>query len=413
MNYPFFLARRLSLASGSRKNAPAVTVAIISIALSVAVMLASIAIVLGFKKEIREKLIGFNGHITLMVVALNEEDDNILRLDDELKNALNEIPIITDYALQAVIPAILKTNSDFKGIYIKELNGNSNLNFISRNLEEGEIPDYNIESNNNKIIISRIAADQLNLKTGDKIDTYFITDDIRVRKLEISGVYNSHFDQYDDILIYGSPALVTKLGNIDLNEGTYLQIYTDDFDKIEEYSLLILNELNKKYVEGKLSKVYRTDTVLSQGRSFFNWLSLLDTNVIVIITLMLIVGGITLISGMLIVILERKKFIGLMRALGSGITKIREVFVFMAIRIALIGLIIGNALMITFLYLQEKFHFLPLDADSYYIDFVPVYLPFYSIIALNAGVLLVIYLVLVLPSRFVAQISPSETMRYE
>ena len=413
MNYPFFLARRLSLASGSRKNAPAVTVAIISIALSVAVMLASIAIVLGFKKEIREKLIGFNGHITLMVVALNEEDDNILRLDDELKNALNEIPIITDYALQAVIPAILKTNSDFKGIYIKELNGNSNLNFISRNLEEGEIPDYNIESNNNKIIISRIAADQLNLKTGDKIDTYFITDDIRVRKLEISGVYNSHFDQYDDILIYGSPALVTKLGNIDLNEGTYLQIYTDDFDKIEEYSLLILNELNKKYVEGKLSKVYRTDTVLSQGRSFFNWLSLLDTNVIVIITLMLIVGGITLISGMLIVILERKKFIGLMRALGSGISKIREVFVFMAIRIALIGLIIGNALMITFLNLQEKFHFLPLDADSYYIDFVPVYLPFYSIIALNAGVLLVIYLVLVLPSRFVAQISPSETMRYE
>ncbi|MCH5238140.1 MAG: ABC transporter permease [Muribaculaceae bacterium] len=413
MNYPFFLARRLSLASGSRKNAPAVTVAIISIALSVAVMLASIAIVLGFKKEIREKLIGFNGHITLMVVALNEEDDNILRLDDELKNALNEIPIITDYALQAVIPAILKTNSDFKGIYIKELNGNSNLNFISRNLEEGEIPDYNIESNNNKIIISRIAADQLNLKTGDKIDTYFITDDIRVRKLEISGVYNSHFDQYDDILIYGSPALVTKLGNIDLNEGTYLQIYTDDFDKIEEYSLLILNELNKKYVEGKLSKVYRTDTVLSQGRSFFNWLSLLDTNVIVIITLMLIVGGITLISGMLIVILERKKFIGLMRALGSGISKIREVFVFMAIRIALIGLIIGNVLMITFLYLQEKFHFLPLDADSYYIDFVPVYLPFYSIIALNAGVLLVIYLVLVLPSRFVAQISPSETMRYE
>lgn len=413
MNYPLFIARRLSVSSGGRKKAPAVTVAVVAVALSVAVMLASIAIVMGFKNEIRNKLIGFNGHITLFAVPLNQDDDNLITLTPSLKEELNSLPFINDYSSQAAIPAILKTPSDFKGVYLKGLNGKTTADFIAQNIDEGEIVDFNKEENKNKVVISRIAANQLKLKAGDKIDTYFISDDIRVRRLDIVGIYNSHFDQYDDVMIFGSLPLVRQLGGIEEDQGTYLQITTDNFDKIEDYTYAIQQHLNNAYSDGRIFRFYRTENVLKQGIGFFSWLSLLDTNVIVILVLMMTVGCVTLVSGMLIIILEKKRFIGLMRSIGAPVGKIRKVFIYIAVRIAFIGLLIGNALMLTFLYCQDKYHFLPLDADSYYIDFVPVHLSWLAVVILNIGVLIVTYLVLVLPSRFVAGISPAETMRYE
>lgn len=413
MNYPLYIASRLSLSSNGKKNAPAVTVAITAIALSIAVMLASIAIVTGFKKEITDKVVGFNGHITLFIVPSGDDTDNLLTLTPSLKTELNDLPFITDYSIQAAIPAILKTSDDFKGVYLKGMNGKLTKNFISSNLEEGEIPDFSLDDNKNKTVISRIAARQLGLKTGDKIDTYFMSDDVRVRRLEIAGIFNSHFDQYDDIMIYGSPMLVSQLGNIQEDQGTYLQISTDNFDKISDYTYIIQEKLNEAAADGRLYRLYRTDNVLNQGAGFFGWLSLLDTNVVVILTLMMIVGLVTLISGMLIIILEKKRFIGLMKSLGAPTGKIRNVFVYLAIRVAIWGLLIGNTIMLTLIYLQEKNHYIPLDAESYYIDFVPVSISTEAIVILNICVLIVTYFVLILPSRFVAGISPAETMRYE
>lgn len=410
MNYPLFIARRLSLASGNRKNSPAVTVAIISIAISVAVMIASIAIVLGFKKEIREKVVGFNGHITLYRIPVNKEDDNLITLTPQLQATMEVVPFVTDYSISAAIPAILKTEDDFKGVYLKGLEGSLTTNYLNKNLEEGEVPDYSNEENTNKILISRITSKKLNLKPGDKIDTYFMSDDIKVRKLEIAGIYNTHFDQYDDILIFGDMNQVASLGNIPPKTGTFIMIETDDFDRIEEYTFQLQDYVNHPALNGDSKNFYKADNVLSQGRGFFNWLSLLDTNVAVIIILMMVVGCVTLVSGMLIIILEKKKFIGLMRALGAPTTKIRNVFIFMALKIAFIGLAIGDICIIVFLYFQDRYHFIPLEADSYYIDFVPVSLPPYIVVALNAGVLLVTYLILVLPSRFVGKISPAESM---
>lgn len=386
------------------------TVAIISTALSVAVMIAAIAIVLGFKEQIREKVVGFNGHISLYRLSTEENDDNLIELDDFLQGQLDSTPYVTDYSLQVAIPAILKTQEDFKGVYLKALNGSEPVKYLINNLEQGEIPDYSSEENKNKILISRIGANQLKLNVGDKIDTYFISDEVRVRKLEIAGIYNSHFDQYDNVLIYGSMPLVAQLGNLEENQGTFVLIYTDNFDNIPYYSALLQNTLNEHALNGETAKFYRTDNVMNQGRGFFSWLSLLDTNVVVIIVLMLIIGAVTLISGMLIIILERKKFIGTMRALGASTSKIRSVFIFIAIKIAFLGILIGDILMIIFLWFQDKYHFIGLDADSYYIDFVPVYLTPWIVIAINAGVVGVTYLVLVLPSRFVGKISPAESM---
>lgn len=413
MNYPLYIANRLSLAAGGKRKAPAVTVAIVAVALSIAVMLASVAIVLGFKQEIRNKVVGFNGHITLYVSPTSPDDDNLVTMIPTLKSVLDEIPFITDYSIQAAIPAILKTNSDFKGVYLKGLSGKLTESFIGSNLTEGKIVDFSDPENKNKVVISNTAARQLNLKCGDKIDTYFISNDVRVRRLEIVGIYNSHFDQYDDVMIYGSLPLVQQLGNIQENQGTYVQIMTDDFDNIADSSIRLQQILNEKVADGTLFRLYRIDNVLNQGMGFFNWLQLLDTNVIVVLVLMIIVGGITLVSGMLILIIDKKRFIGLMKAMGAPTGKVRKIFVYLAIRIALWGMLAGNVVMLSLIYVQERTHFIPLDAESYYIDFVPISISWGAIAALNAGVIAVMYFVLILPSRFVAGISPAETMRYE
>lgn len=410
MNYPLYLAARLSLGTRRRRMSPAVTVAIIAISISVAVMIASVAIVLGFKKEIRDKVVGFNGHISILKIPTSQDEDNLVGLSPFIKETLDSLPFIKEYSVQASIPAILKTSEDFKGVYLRGLSGNYANEYLAKNIEEGEVPDFSDPDKKNKIVISRIAANQLKLKTGDKIETYFISDDIKVRKLEIAGIYNSHFDQYDDVLIFGGLSLVSQLGNLPEETGTYISAMTDDFDKVLEYSAILQNSLSQGVAYGEADGFYRTDNVLNQGRGFFSWLSLLDTNVIVIIILMMVVGCVTLISGMLIIILERKKFIGLMRALGANTIKIRNIFIYMAVRIAFIGLIIGNLFIIILLYFQQRYHFLQLDADSYYIDFVPVYIPGWVVLTINAGVLLVTYLVLVLPSRFVGKISPAETL---
>lgn len=413
MNYPLYIARRLSLSSGGKRQAPAVTVAIIAVALSIAVMIASISIVLGFKQEIRDKVVGFNSHISIFPSLTETDQDNLITLTPSLKEELNSVPFIVDYTLQAAVPAILKTSSDFKGVYLKGLSGKNETDFIRKNLEEGSVPDFSLPESKEKVVISANAARQLGLKSGDKIDTYFITDDVRVRRLEITGVYNSHFDQYDDVFVFGSLPLIQQLGMLDADQGTYMLVQTDDFDKIQEYTLQLQRHLNEALEDGRLPRLYHLDNVLNQSIGYFSWLSLLDTNVVVVIVLMMIVGCITLISGMLIIILEKKSFIGMMKALGAPTQKVRSIFVYIALRIALYGLLIGNILILGLLFLQQRYHFMPLDADSYYIDYVPVQISWFSILLLNIGVLIVTYLVLILPSRFVSKISPVESMRTE
>lgn len=413
MNYPLFLARRLSLSSEGRKSSPAVRVAVIAVALSVAVMLASIAIVFGFKREIREKVAGFNSHITLYASPIAADDDNLVSMTPSLRTLLDSVPFITSYNVQASMPAILKTKDNFKGVYLRSLGSEDQKVFLEKNLVEGKVPDYSDENNKSKILISGTAARQLGLKTGDKIDTYFITGEVKVRRLEISGVFNSHFDKYDDVYIYGALPLVQQLGGIKENQGTSITIHTDDYSRIEENAFYLHNKLSQALADGLVYKLYKVETLEQQGASYFRWLDLLDMNVAVVLVLMTFVACITLVSGMLIIILDKKRFIGLVRSLGASTAGVRRVFVYLAMKIAATGLVCGNAVMLLLLYLQDRYHFIPLDAEAYYIDFVPVEIDWNAVLLLNAATLVVIYLVLILPSWFVARISPAETMRSE
>lgn len=422
-NYTLFVARRLSLSQSGRGMSPSVGVAVAAVALSMAVMLASIAIVGGFKREIRDKVIGFNSHLTLSAAATEDasgslaepEYGNLVSLTPTLKKILDNEPYIESYALEVAMPAIIKTPEDFKGVYFKGLEGKSEREFIASAMEEGKLPDYGSGSSGSalKAVVSRTAARQLGLKCGEKTDVYFIGDGVKVRRMEIAGIYNTHFDAYDDIYIYGAKSLIDEIAGISADKGTALHVSTTDFNRIDEYRDRLDRRLIEAYASGEIYRPYRIETARERGRSYFSWLSLLDTNVVVVLVLMTVVACITLISGLLIIILDKFSFVGVMKSLGASNASMRRVFIYLALKVTLTGLLIGDALMLTLLYVQDKTHFIGLDPESYYIDFVPVEFNWVGIAALNLGVFVVAWLALILPSQFVARISPSTTMRYE
>ena len=376
-------------------------------------MIAAIAIVSGFRREITAKVTGFNAHISMYTLKTSTDQDNLFALTPSMKKILDETPYVTDYSLQASVPGIFKTVSDFQGIYMRSLEGQGIMDFLKSNIVSGSVPDYSKEGSELQIVISEITAKRLGLKAGDRIDTYFFTDDIRIRPLKISGIFNSHFDAYDKIFAYGSLGLIQKLGGLRPDQGTSLAIHTDNFHQIEEYTEDLNQIMAQALGSGMIFRPVTLDNAMNQGAGFFHWLTLLDTNVTVIITLMTFVAIITLVSGLLIIILDKKRFIGLLRALGTPASKVRKIFVYLALKVTVLGMLIGNALMIGLLWLQDRYHFMHLDPESYYIDFVPVSLDPLPVLILNLGVIVVVYVALILPSTFVARISPAETLRYE
>lgn len=408
----FRIASVLSLGADDRHNSPAVRVAITAVALSVVVMLIALAVVRGFKQQISDKITGFNAHITVSVPVTDYDPSPVFSLTPTLKNILDTTSFVSSYGLQASVPAILKTPDNFKGVYLKAISSKQSAEFIKENLEEGVIPDTDLPRHNtDSIVISRIAANQLGLNIGDRIETYFMTDDIRVRKLTVAGIYNSRFDNYDDILIFGSLNFIATLGGLSENQGTSLQIFTDDFNDVEKNATTLQRTLDKATAEGLVARRYHVDNALVQGAGYYQWLSLLDTNVAVILSLMLIVACVTLISGMLIIILDKVSAIATLRAIGLSSRKTGSVFILMAMKVAALGMIIGNALALGLLVVQQQTRIIPLDPETYYIDFVPVLINPAEIVMLNIGVLCLAWLTLLLPSRFVARISPAQVLR--
>lgn len=421
MGVSFFIARRLSLSSGGGHTSPAVRVAIAAVALSVVVMMGAIAIVIGFKEEITRKVAGFNPHIQLSaynptqfteegVTVKSDNYDNIVTLTPTLKSILNQTPGINDFALQASIPAILKTSDDFKGIYLKSLTGKSLTDFISSSLTQGSIPDYTSDSTVNSIIISKNTADQLNLKAGDPIDTYFISDQLRVRPLRVAAIFDSHFDSYDDNFGFGSLSLIQNLGQLSSAKGTSVSLTVDNLDNVDDIATDLSGRLIKAYSDGEIYRLYLTESVSKTGASYFQWLDMLDMNVIVVLILMTIVSCVTLCSGMLILMADKSRFIALMNALGAHKSQISRVFLLLATKITIYGLVIGDAVSVLILYMQSKYHFLPLDPDSYYIDFVPVRLSLFSFITLNLCVLVIIFCSLYIPAHFASKKAPARIL---
>lgn len=422
MNIELYISRRLRFKRDNRHGtSPSIPIAIAGIALAVIVMMMAVAVVLGFKREIRDKVTGFDSQITISAARQANTDASYtstvtpVTLNDTLRAVLDSaLPSSAQLSLTCTQPAMLKTDSDFLGIVLKGFAADGDMSFIRNTLSEGSLPDLSDSEGASQAVISQIMARRLNLSVGDKVHAYFfINDNVRARNLTVSGIYESHFGEYDALYAFCGIGTLQKLLGMASDQGTAIDITGIPSDEITAATEALYDALGQAYYEGLTNRWHTVDNVLHTGALYFNWLDLLDTNVVVILILMALVSGFTLVSSLFIIILERVRMIGLLKALGATGSVIRRIFIYLALRLVGIGMVIGNAVAITIMILQSRLHLLPLDPEAYYLNYVPIEIDWPGILLLNIGVVAISALMLILPSHIISRISPAQTMRYE
>lgn len=421
MKTELFIASRLQFASNRKKGkSPAIAIAVAGVAIAVIVMMVSVAVVLGFKNEIREKVTGFDSAITIRAYTPTrlpgqEYTTSSLKLNDSIRTMIYSwLPPETSVSSCITQPGILKTNDNFLGIVFNGIDADGDFSFLSQNMLRGNIPDYHDPECRNQIVISRTMANQLLLDTADKVHAYFIIDNnVRARNLTVAGIYDSNFGDYDRTYAFCDITLPQKMLRLDSLDATSLLINGIALDKIPDITMDLQNSLATAYYEGHTTSWYEVDNVYHSGALYFNWLDLLDTNVVVILILMALVSGFSLVSCLFIIILERVSTIGLLKAIGAPDRMIRHIFIYMAQRLVIRGMIIGNLVSITFMVIQKMTHILPLDPESYYLNHVPIEFSWPMIIALNVGIFIISWSMLLIPAHLIAGISPARTMHYE
>lgn len=311
-------------------------------------------------------------------------------------------------------PAIIKTDSAFQAIVMKGISSGAGWNFVKENIVEGSLPAYETDDEKNKVVISRIIADKLGLSVDDKVNAYFFTNNLlKARRIEVSAIYDTNFGDYDKMFIFCPLALAQGIAGIDGSEGTQIELMTNGLMPVDDSAMRLQDAMMQACYTGELKGTYQLATVTDNGMMYFNWLELLDTNVVVILVLMALVSGFTLISSLFIIILERVNMIGILKALGATDAEIRRIFGYVAQRLVLAGMLIGNIVGIAFLLIQKRTHILPLDPDSYYLSFVPVEIDWLQILLLNVGVFVFCWLMILIPGQIVAKINPAKSIRYE
>lgn len=410
-----FIARRLRLNSKDKgvNSSPSHAIATLGVSLSIFIMILSLAIVGGFKSEIANKIYSLDSHIRVYNAALGL-DDNIytIHTDDVMPVIRSTFAddVVANMSLNADQSAIIKTADDFKGIVFKGVDGNYDWSYIGSTLVSGRLPD---RAKPEEVLISNSVAKKLRIGVGDKIYTYFCNQKIKVRRVIVTGIFNTDFDDFDSNYLLGSLTLLQGVNGWSENTGNYVGIIVKDTAQIPALSYLLFSKLAASAYNTDNRTVYNVTNTTQTNASFFSWLSLLDMNVIIIICLMAIVSGFTLISVLLMIVLERIKLIGLLKTLGADGSMIRRIFILLTQKLILRSLIIGNVLGIGLALVQKYFHIIKLNSEAYYMPYVPIQIDWLTIALLNVCVFVAAYLTLLGPSHIISSIKPSTTLRYE
>ncbi len=414
MSLAIFIANRLSLRSPSGKMQSGIVIAVSGIALSVVVMLISIAVMMGFKEEIRQKIMGFDAQLLISVYSPDDSKVPLVDIND-VRPVLEMLPEKATTVLAIRQPVILKTPADFTGAIVKGISRDYDWEFIRQNLIEGEIPDFKADSTLYHVIISRNLARDLSVGLGEKIDAFFLGgDSYRTRRLKVAAIYDTHFSEYDDNYIFSTLPMLSALAGVGENLGTQIEIHGLGSDKeIAECAEQLSAGLLEKLYTGRTPTFYTVTDVHTSAALYFNWLALLDTNVIVILTLMSLLTCLTLVSSLYILILRRVNMIGILKALGAPDSLIRRSFVYLTMRILVAGLVIGNLIGVCVILVQDATGVIPLNPEAYYLDHVPMLLSVPALIVLNLSVIVVAALVLILPSAIITTIPPSKVIKYD
>lgn len=415
MNLPLLLARRIYSDSDTKKKVsrPVIAIATAGVAIGIAVMVVSVCIVLGFKHSIRDKVIGFGGHITVAnAITLYGNQQRPICMNDSMLHNLKSFDGVKNVQRYTFKQGILKTDSDFLGVMFKGIASEYDTTFIHESMLSGDIPAFGDQKGSNKIIISQYMADVLHLKTGDKVFAYFIDkDNVRTRRFHVSGIYQTNLTQYDKTICYTDLYTAVRLNGWEKDRVGGAEILLDDFNKSDMVSGLFINKINR--TTDKYGETYSTATIKDTNPQIFSWLDLLDLNVMIILILMICVAGFTMISGLLIIILERTNMIGVLKAIGASNKLIRRTFIWFSVFIIGRGMLIGNTLGLGLILLQHFTGIIKLDASTYYVDVVPVELNIPVIIILNIATLVLCVMALVAPSYLVSHIHPAKSMKYE
>ena len=388
----------------TRSSRPAVRVALGGIIIGVLVMIVAISVVVGFKQEVSNKVAGFGSHIQVVNFDNNSTYElQPIRVNDTLLQTISELPHVKYVSTFATKPGIVKTDSTFQGVVFK---GTDYWDYFAQNIVEGTLPTAT-----NDILISTELARILSLNVGDHILCYFIEEDLRVRKLTIIGLYNTYMTEMDKLFILGNMEIVRRLNGWDSTQVSGLEVLVDDLRNLHEASDAVYYvTANRLDADGNM---YYTQNLQQLNPQVFGWLDLLDMNVVIIIILMLCVSGFSIITGLIILIMDSVSLIGTLKSLGADNSFVRRIFVYQSLMLIGKGLFWGNLIGLALCALQHYTHWLTLDAASYYVSYVPMAFPWGWWVLLNLGTLLVSWLILMAPSAIVTKISPAKVMHFE
>jgi lipoprotein-releasing system permease protein len=409
-----FIATRLTFNKErhSSFSGPIIRISVIGIALSLAVMIIAVATVTGFKSEIRKKIIGFGSHIQIINYDANNsfETEPISKKQPFLP-LLNTLPGIRHVQVFATKPGIIKTKADIQGAIAKGVGSDFDWSFFSSNLLEGSLFKVNDSIKTDQVVISKYFSDLLKLKPGDRFAMYFIDDRPRGRSFTVSGIYRTSLMEFDKQFILVDIGHLQNLNNWDSTQVSGFEILINDYSKLDEVTSEVFNIAGLSFT-GDGSKL-RIINVRERYPQIFDWLELIDKNVWVLLGLMLIVSAFNMISGLLIIILDRTTMIGILKALGMNNQGVRSIFLYQSVYLMVKGLFWGNLVGIGICLSQYYFKFLKLNPESYFLEYVPVNFNLSHIIMLNAGTLIITLIVLTFPTMVIAKIDPSRTIRFD
>lgn len=407
MNFEFFIAKKIIKGSEhntSKGTRPIISIATIGISLGIAVMIIALSIVSGFQEQIKSKVVGFGSHIQITSYeSTNSIESSPISKIQPFYPHVDTVQGIRHIQTYATKAGIIKKEEDLQGIVLKGIAEDFDWEFFNKNIIEGTSFKIDTAKKSNETVISSSIAKKLNLKLGEKINIHFIQTPPRVRRLQITGIYETGMSQFDDVFILADIKHIQKLNNWDKNQISGFEVLLDDYSELEN-----MDEFIYQYIGMNLNSTKITD----KHQDIFGWLELQDWNVIIIITLMTLVAGINMISALLILILEKTNMIGMLKALGSTNGSIRKIFLYNGGYLIVKGLFYGNLFGLLLCFLQHKFHLVSLNKESYYIEYVPIKTELLSVLMINGSTFILCLIMLILPSYIVAKITPVKAIRF-
>jgi len=407
LNFAWFIANRITFKSKRTFSKLIVRIAIVGIMLGLGVMILTLAIIRGFKSEIRSKVRGFSGDMVVVKNDLNGSLENspISAYPAFVKRALAS-PLITDVMPFATKPGIIKAKTEIEGIVLKGVDKQYNWTAFKQNMVAGDVIDFKDTTESKKqLLISQTIANRLSLKLGDSVLIYFVQEPLRVRKFVIKGIFSFELEEIDKTYVVGDMSIISRINNWKPGQIGGYEVRAASFDQMQAAEDNIDNML-----PGSALKSY---SLMDNFPAIFAWLDLLDGNTTVVLALMIMVAVINMISALLIMILERTNMIGLLKAMGATNWRIQGVFLYNAFYLICLGMLLGNVFGLGLGFIQDKTHLFKLDPASYYMNFVPIQFNWLDIVALNIGTLLVCLLVMIIPSMLVSRITPVKAIRFK